>query len=221
MAVNKTVRKRKTGMIKVSAKNLENEAATEKAGRRLLFPLTIIIIFAIIYYFRGQFIAATVNGSPISRFALTRNLEKQAGKKTLDSMITKTLIMQEAKKRNITVSKEQIDQAMKNLEENFQKQGQNLDQLLSLQGMTREELREQIKIQKIVEKAVGSEAAITDKDVNDYLEKNKSLLSKDTKIEEIKPVVKQQLEQQKLQEKADAWVKSLRDKAKIIYFTNF
>lgn len=188
----------------------------------VLIPVLIIIIFIfLLYFYKGLFVAAMVNGQPIWRLTLLQELEKQAGKRALDSLITQTLILQEAKKQKITVTEEEMNQAVKQLEDNLAGQGQNLDQQLIAQGMTRDELKEQVKLQKIVEKIVGKDIEVTDKEVNEYLEKNKSFLPKDVKLEEASASAREQLRQQKISEKIDAWIESLRTSAQINYFVQF
>ena len=48
---------------------------------------------------RGLFVVALVNGEPISRIEVIKALEKQGGKATLDSLVTKKLIAQEARSK--------------------------------------------------------------------------------------------------------------------------
>jgi len=183
------------------------------------FLIIFIIILALgVYFFRSLFIAATVNGQPIWRLNLIRELEIQSGKETLNGLISKTLVLQEAKKQNVIVSKEEIDQEIKNLEENFSKQGQDLNQILSAQGISKEGLTEQIRFQKIIEKILGKDINVTDQEISDYIKQNENLLPKDSTAEELKSTVKRQLEQQKVSEKIQSWVSSLQDSAKIIYF---
>lgn len=186
-------------------------------SRAVLIPLVIIIILGLLYYFKNQFVVAIVNGQPISRLALIENLEKQYRKQTLDALITEVLIFQEAKKQNINVSQEQVDQEVKKIEERFSQQGQNLDQLLEAQGMTREDLGEQVRIPKLLEKMAGKDLQITDQELNDYIEKNKSLFPKEAKVEDIKENVREQLKQEKLNEEMQTFLKKLRDNAKINY----
>lgn len=180
--------------------------------------LVIIILLGGLYYFRSQFISATINGQPIWRLSLIRELEQQAGKDTLESLITKTLILQEAKKQNITASKEEIDQKMKELEESFTSQGQNLEELLEAQGLTRDQLREQIEIQLIIEKIVGEEVEVTDQELNDYIEANKDFFPEDSDPEEMRASLREQLKQEKANENIQSWLESLRNDAKINYF---
>lgn len=203
---------------KVNKTSDSSEILSKVGKKTFIILLIIVVITAVFYFLKNQFIVAVVNGKPISRLALIRELEKQAGKKTLDSLITKTLILQEAKKQNVTVRDDEIAQELKKLEENFSNQGQDLNQLLESQGMARDELSEQIRIQKIVEKIVGKEINVADQEVDDYIKENEKSISKDLDMEKVKESVKEQLLQQKTSEKVQLWIESLHDKAKINYF---
>jgi foldase protein PrsA len=209
----KSKKQKQTKSPKVTNKTLP------KKRIKILLPLLVVIALAGgLFYFKNQFIVATVNGKPIWRKTLVGELEKQAGKKTLDSLITKTLILQEAQKKNVTVSDQEVNEEIKKLEDNFTSRGQDLNQLLAAQNMTRKDLFSQIKIQKLVEKIVGKDVAVSDEEINDYIEKNKNLIPQGMAEDEVKTNVKQQLEQQKRNEKIQKWIKSLRDNAKINYF---
>lgn len=216
--VKKRKAARKTAVRLDSVETPSGLSAFSKIGKRnLLLFVAIVILFALLYYFRGQFIVATINGQPIWRTTLIQELEKQSGQKELDNLISKLLILQEAKKQNVSISDEEIDSEVKKLEESFSKQGQNLDQLLQLQGISRNEFLEQVRIRKTVEKLVGKDISVTDQEVNDYFEQNKNSLPQNLSADEAKANIKQQLEQQKLNDKIQTWVKSLRDNAKINY----
>jgi hypothetical protein len=63
---------------------------------------TVVVILLLIgaaIYCKKLFIAASVDGSYISRMSVVRELEKQGGKKVLDTFITRQLIGQEARKK--------------------------------------------------------------------------------------------------------------------------
>jgi hypothetical protein len=182
--------------------------------------LGIIIFAGLVYLLRNLIVAATVNGQPISRLAVVSELEKQGGKQALDSLITKTLIVQEARRKNVVVSQTDIDAEMKKINDNLAKQGQKLDQVLQLQGMTRDQLVEQIKLQKMIEKMVGN-TTVTDKDVADYIASNKDSLPQDQDAKAQAANIKTQLQQQKLNEKAQKFLEDLRAKAKINRFVSY
>lgn len=189
--------------------------------RSQLVIIIILILFALLYYFKGLFIAAIVNGRPISRLSIVGEAERQSGKQVLDSAISKTLILQEAKKQHVDVSPNEIDGEIKKLEDNISKQGQNLDMLLKGQGMTRNDLAEQIKLQKLIEKIVGKNITITDKEIDDFMEKNKDSLPQNESSQSARESVKQQLKQEKLSQAFKTFMDNLQKKAKIYYFVNY
>jgi len=180
----------------------------------------ILIIVSLVYLGRNLIVAAMVNGQPISRLAVVAELEKQGGKSALDSLVTKQLILQEAKKKNIVVSQGDIDAELKNISKNLEQQGQKLDQVLALQGMTKEQLVDQIKLQKMLEKMVGK-IEVTDKEVDEYIASNQESLPQDQDEKTMKTNVKSSLVQQKMNTKAQELLENLRKNAKINYFVQY
>lgn len=189
--------------------------------KKLIVFCGFLAVAALLYFFKGLFFVAIVNGQAVSRISLVREMEKQFGKQALDSEITKILILQEARKKNVSVDKKEIDGEITKIEENLKSQGQDLNQALAMQGMTRESLANQIMLQKTVEKLLGNQISVTDQEVSDYIEKNKATISADAKPEAVQSGVKEQLKQQKLSEKLNSWIEELRQNAKITSFVSF
>ena len=187
----------------------------------LLLPAVVVVIVLLLGTFRGQLVVATVNGHQISRISLIHELEKKDGKTVLDSLITEQLISQEAEKRKITLLDAEINKEISTIEKSVAKQGQNLDLLLTQQGMTRSDLLKQVKIQLLLKKMVGQNIIVTDKEINDYIDKNKASLPSGTDPATLKPQIKTQLEQQKANEKIQKLISDLQSKAKIQYLLKF
>lgn len=227
MAVRKRIGKKaratKTAPHKSLATTLDVKSKSKQIvnKRNILILLGIVIVVGLLYYFKGLFIVATVNGQPVTRIALIQELEKRNGKQMLSSLITQILIQQEAQKQNISVSQKEIDDEVKRVEEGLKKQGQTLDTALGFQGLTKEDFTAQIKLQKLVEKMLAKDIKVTDKELNDYIEKNKDSIPTNLKAEEVTASARQQLEQQKLSTKAQPWIEGLQSKAKINYFVNY
>ncbi len=182
--------------------------------------VVILLLGAAIYYFRGLFVAAVVNGQPISRLEVVQQAEKQSGKQTLDTLVRDALIEQEAKKENITVSDQEVNAEITKLQGNLKKQGQTLDQVLSTQGMSQVDLRRLIRLDKLVQKMVGRKIAISDKEVSDYIDKNKDSLPNADEAT-LKKQVKAQLTQQKTNEAVQTWLANIQQKANIVYFVQY
>lgn len=184
---------------------------------KITIVLVIVAIAALLYFFQDKYMFAKVNGKPLTTFAVLQELEqvkRNEVAEVVNIMIDKTLLLDEAEKRDITVSEEEIDAEMKRTEDALKQSGQTLDSQLSLLGMTREGLRENYRIQKSVEQMVGN-VELTDEEINAYLEENKDLLPQETEEQELREMVEQQLSQQKLGEQYQQLITELRDNADI------
>ncbi|MEI8096587.1 MAG: hypothetical protein WCG73_00560 [Candidatus Moraniibacteriota bacterium] len=209
----------------VVAKALAFKDYVSKMSRTTKSFVVVIVLFAValgvLYFYKGIFIAATVNGSPISRMSVISELEKKAGKNILDTMITKKLIQDAIKKSGIVVKSEDIDAEMKKIEEQVTAQGGTLDEALTGQGMTLAELREQIVINKELEKILEDKVIVTDDEVTQYLATSKAVPPKGTNSEDMKNQVREQLKGQKFSTEAEKWVSDLKAKAQIDYFIQY
>ena len=170
--------------------------------------------------FKSLFVAAIVNGQPISRISIVRNLEKRGGQEALDTSINEALIFQEAKRGNVSVTDEEVEGVISKIEAGLENQG-GLDQALLLESMTRDDLVKQIQMQKLVEKMLADRIIVTEADVSEYIDANSEILPEDTSTEEINETVKNQLQQQKLSSEIQIWLADLRQKAKINYFVEY
>lgn len=187
----------------------------------VLAGLIVLIIALLLYVFRGVFLVAIVNGQPISRVAVIHELERQGGKQALNSIISKVLIEQEARKQHVTVSQDDINNEVKKIETSLASQGQKLDQVLAAQGMTMASLQDQLKYQVMIDKILGKDVTVSDKEVNDYIAKNKDSLPKNLSQADLKKTVADQLRQQKINDKVQPWLDNLQKNAKINYIVNY
>lgn len=181
----------------------------------------IILVLSGLFFAKSLFIVATVNGSPISRLSVIRELERQGGKRALESIINQKLIEDELDKQKINASKEEIDGEIKKIEAQIASQGNTLASVLSMQGMTEEKLREQITVQERMKKLLSDKIAVDNKEVDAYLKDSKITPPKDTKPEEFRQQISDQLKQQKFQQEAQKWISSLTAGAKITYYVKY
>jgi parvulin-like peptidyl-prolyl isomerase len=188
---------------------------------RVLIGLIVVILVVGAFLLKGLFIAALVNGEPITRITVISELEKQSGKQALTSVINQTLIFQEAKKKKITVSQSEINASLKQIEDSLKAQGQDLNTALAAQGMTRQDLMTQLKLRNLVEKLLADKITVTDAEVTDYITKNKETLPTNMAEAEIRKNVGAQLKQQKLGSASQAWLDQLNKDAKINYFVSY
>lgn len=187
----------------------------------LIISIVVLLVGGLLYFGRGLIVAAVVNGQPISRIALIQEVEKQSGKQAMTGLIRNVLIEQEARKLNVVISEKEIDEQIKTVEKNLSRQGQKIDDVLAMQGMTRNDLRRIIGLDLTVTKIVEKDVKVTDKEVKDYMDENKDILPKDQKEDQLKKSIFQRLKQQKVSQKAQAWLEGLEKKAKIVKFVNY
>ena len=192
--------------------------------RYLLFVLVILAIGGVVYFGFRLFFAASVNGRLISRFSVIKSLEKQGGKTTLDTIILKALINQEAKKRKVDVTEKELDAELVKIESNVTSQGTTLEALLLQQGMTKKDLANEIKLQLLVTKMVSDKVSVTEKEIDEYLASQNEQSSSD--LDQSTPEItrdqaKEAIKQQKTQEEIQNLVADLKAKAKINYFIKY
>lgn len=221
-----TVQHPETAKSHTELSNTTSASEQKKGGFKIkksyiILVVTILALAGLLYLTRSLFVAAVVNGQPISRLSVVEKAEKQAGKQVLAMQVRNKLIEQEARKQNVTVSEKEIDDEIKKLEENLKKQGRKLDQELTLQGLNQADLRTLIRLDKMVGKMVGKDIKITDQQVAQYIEQNKASFPEGQDENELKTSVKEQLKQQQLNEKVRVWLENLSKNAKINSFVDY
>ncbi len=194
-------------------------------NKKLIIVLAaiIFIIVALALYYKSLFVAATVNGQPITRIAVVKQLEKQSGKQTLDALVTQTLILQEAKKRNINITQKDVDTELGKITKNVEAQGSTLDQALAAQGMTKNQLMEQIKIQIALDKMVGNDFKASQKEIDEFVTQTQAQLPEGstTTAAEIQSQAKSQIAQEKKQQAMQELIAKLQKEAKIKTFVSY
>lgn len=186
-----------------------------------IIGLVIIILVGLAYIFRGTYLAALVNGQPISRIKIMREAEKAQGRQILEQVVLEELVKQKAREEGIQISQELVNSQLDEIKKNVSDQGQDFEQLLSLQGMTEEELRDQIRLQLMLEQLVNVDAAVSQEEIDQYLEENQDFLPEEATEEELQQMVQQQLQSQKQNEQYQEWIQKLQDDANINYFVGY
>ena len=183
--------------------------------------LSVLLIGGLAYYYKNLLVAATVNGSLISRWSILSQLEASSGKNVLDSLITKKLIEDEAKSKNITVSQADVDTEIKAIEERLVSQGGTLVAALEAEKMTMEKLREQVTINKSLHQLVADKLTVSDEDVENYLKQMGGDIPSSVSEAEFKSQIKAQLQNQKFGTEAQSFIDALRAQANIKYYVEY
>lgn len=170
-----------------------------------IFTFLIAIIICLLFCFPvtaqeeqisyTQKILAVVNGEPITEIDIDeilapiyqqykntytgKELETKleiARKDTLDQLIGDKLILQEAKRKEITVNPKEVDKLINELKSKFETL-EEFDKVLKGQNVSLMDLRKRYKEQLLIKNAVGREVlskiVISPADIADFYEKNK------------------------------------------------
>ena len=197
------------------------KALLKKYKSKLVIGIVLIFIITGLFLAKGLFVVAIVNGKLISRLSVIKELEKQGGKQVLKGVIDQKIIDAELDKQKINVTKEEIDEEIKKIEEQVSKQGTTLKDALVQQNMTEEKLRSEISTQKRIEKLLKDKIAVSESEIDTYINDSKATPPKDIKLEDFRKQISLQLQQQKLQTEAQKWASDLTASAKIKYFVNY
>ena len=194
-----------------------------KKSKLLLIALwtAVLVVVLALLFSNGFLVAATVNGSPISRLAVIQELEKQGGKQALEAMVDKKLIETELASNGITIETSDVDTKITEIEAQVATQGGTLEEALASQGMTMEQLRTQLETQLKLEKLLADKVQVTEEEITAYITENKITPPKEVSIEEVKAQVREQLKQEKFQAEAQKWVAAITEKANIKYYITY
>ncbi|OKP82640.1 peptidylprolyl isomerase [Paenibacillus sp. P32E] len=148
---------------------------------------------------------ASVNGTDISKAELYDKLVEAGGAATLQNLITTTLVDQEAKKANITVTDADITAEIEDLKTQFGGE-EGLKNALQQSSMTLDDLKKQMPLQVKIRKLVEPKVTVTDDEISKYYNENKASFNQEEQVRASHILVK-------TKEEADAIVKQLKDGA--------
>jgi hypothetical protein len=222
MAVKKVTRKKDLLPKEVKVENNFLSEASQNVNKpfftkKNVVLLAILFIAVLGWKFKGQFIAATVNGQPISRMELNSQLEKKFGSQVLDNLVNERLIMGGARQKGIFVTSDEIDKKVSEIEERL-KGKITLDDALKAQGLTKEDFKRQIEIQVSIDKLFAKESTVSSKEIDDYISKNSQAFKSATDPAQVKNQVNDILKQQKVSEAFDVWFEDIKKNAKVNKF---
>ena len=176
--------------------------------------LVALIIGALVYRQRLATTAATVNGVAISKTELTTKLIERFGEQTLEALIGERLIEEEAVKKNIVATSDEVNSKIKEIEASLMG-SMSLDESLKLQGIARSEFESQIRMQLLVEKLLADQATVSASEVADYVVQNKAILTATTPAEQTAEA-ENELRNSKMSSIFADWFAALKEKATIV-----
>ena len=132
-----------------------------------------------------------------------------------------TLVEKKAAEKKITVSEEEINTAIDEIRKNLETQGMTLEEALQKENITLGELHKTIRMQRLAERLVEDQLAVSDEDVKKYIEENRDYLPPAGSEEEKKNAVRSMLRQQKFASVFQAWLNAAKAEANISYWKEY
>lgn len=120
----------------------------------------------------GNEAVAKVGDETITAQELYDQMVKQGGAQVVDSMIEQRLIKNEAESQNITVTDEDLDEALGKIKESFPSE-EMFNQQLAAVGLTEEDLKKELVTEVELTKLLEPQIQVTDEDIKTYYEENK------------------------------------------------
>ncbi|MGH7885483.1 MAG: SurA N-terminal domain-containing protein, partial [Thermodesulfobacteriota bacterium] len=129
-------------------------------------------------------IAAVVNNEIITLSELEKATEKtnelseqKVDKRfVLERLIDEIVLNQEASKRGVKISEEELDSIIEQLKSQVESQGKNMEEELAKENVSMEELREKWRLQMLTKRLVDTEIqgkiAVTEDEILDYYRSN-------------------------------------------------
>lgn len=125
---------------------------------------------------------ATVNDEAITSEQLNTKLTQQYGSEILDTLITNKIIELEAKKLDVSASKEEIEEEYKEYADMYGGEDALLE-VLSSYNVTAADIKKDIEIYLLTVKVMEDYVKITDEDVKTYFEENKETFGTAEQVE--------------------------------------
>ena len=196
--------------------NLFDKIATFRSKKYFYVAAIVLGILLLVIYKKSWFVAALVNGSPVTNLELQTQLNKQFRTQTLNQLVNEKLILSEANKNGAIPTDAEIDQRISELEKSVGGK-EVFDNLLSQQGQTRVSVRNQIRIQLAITKLYENEATVSAEEVAKFLEENRQSLQATESAAQEKEAF-DAIKQQKLSQIFNQKFTELRQNAKIQIF---
>ena len=228
-AVKTSKRSETSQRVSKSRKTEENEVTSSSilsslklSRRNSIIAISILVVLGLGVLASKYLVVAWVDKKPISKFELFSNLESRYGKDATEEMIVEKLILSEARNRNIDATASEVDAEIKKLEEQ-QGGAEQLNQILEVQGIKRDDFQRLVKLQLLRQKMFGSGVEVTEEEIKQYAEENKDQLgtvdinnTASSESAQLKESIKEQLSQQKINANFNTWLQDALKGSRVV-----
>ena len=206
-------RKKDTEMTASEINSSENAPKTKVITKKYLYAVVAVIaVVSLLFVASRLWVVAWVDNKPITKFELYDLMEKRDQGKTAEELIVQKLLISEGQKQKQAVTDAEIQAEVAKIEE-LQGGAAQLDQILAVNGTSREDFIELVKLQLLKQKLFGGNISVTEEQVAAYIEENKDALPPETlanpessEAAKLRDNVKDQIKQTQIQENFNKWL---------------
>lgn len=182
----------------------------------LYLVVALLALSALVLANKGMLVAAVVDGKPIFRWELNGVLVDRYGKQTLEGMISEKLIAGEAQKNGVVMNPAEVAAREEEIVKSLGG-GMSLEEILKIQGLSKDEFDRQITLQLTVQKILGKDLTIMEADIDNFIATNRAtLVATETAL--LRMEAKQAILDAHIGQKLQPWFNELKEKAKIFRF---
>lgn len=220
----KTTRRKKTTDEAMSDVGFSESAPKSKIfTKKYLYAVLIVLaVIGVLFTLSRLWIVAWVDNKPITRFEIYSLLEKRDDGKTAEELIVERLLVSEGQKQKQSVSDAEVETEIKKIEEQ-QGGAEQLNQILEIQKLSQVDFRKLVELQLLKQKLFGTGTAVTDEDVNKYIEENKASLPpgimdnpESSEAAQLRESAKEQLKQVKVNENFNTWLGEALNSSRVV-----
>jgi len=208
-------------------KNKSNKKKVLIKTLLLIFGLAIVLF--IILNLTGKEAIISINGQKIMRDYVDKQLfmnfqdSQMDYEEKLNQTINKVLLLQDAKKKGIYVYDKEVETGINNFLANRMLTKKELESRLKSQEISFDDFKnnykEQMIINKLLNTKIFADIRINDVDVALYYKEHRKEINQS--FDDVKEVIKKNLEQNKKQELLNNYLEGLRSNAKIEYLGEY
>lgn len=216
---NQEINPKSKKTISQKQQKVHNTDRSKKMLKILSVVAAVILILGafsmVIYNFKHFFIVGKVNGRFITRTELNKVLLDAYGKVGFDGLVTEKLIEKEIGEKGITVSRAQLNERKEKISAQIE-EGQNmtLEQYLKMQDIQEAEFDTNITQQLSIEMLFADKVAVSEEEIDGFLETYGEQLTEGTDEEKRAQVVDILINQQ-MGTLFQQWLEDLKSAAEI------
>lgn len=151
----------------------------------------------------------------ITQYQLYDEMKNLYGKQMLNEMVAESLITQEAKQQNISVTPEEVDKQVESMKQQVGSEEAFHDYLRNM-GMDEKRLRKKLTVLMTRDKLLDKAFPVTDEDIKKYYEANKEQMGSPVpSLDKVQDQIKEVLADTKRGENYGKWMEDLQKKHQV------